>query len=738
MRSGSRYGRAWGLLPLVVSAVAEAAVETDVRSLLPLSLDELFAVPVVTASRREESRDKTPAHIVVVTRDQIRERRYRNLADLLEDLPGVNFMRGTRSSNYNNFSVQGFNSNNKLLIMLDGVRIDHPAGGKLPIAENFSLYQAKQVEVLYGPAAALYGADALGGVINIITARPEKDKELAVNFSVGQNNTQEQSVLAGMKLSDSVSLTLGGHRQHSDRAALDRYYPGDFPKVNAKTNSGVVVVPAAQREPYSGPIASESAFGRLDIGNNLTLGFYRNDFRSPTNTGDRPDTALYLSSSLWNTALETYYGKYRFDLTDSLSGELLLNYSRYEVDPRSRYVNVFTDFQDHGYDYSKSWQRSIEQNFVWKLAPGHTVLAGLGVKQYYSLETPDLPTPYQTNRSPSAQGFVYPNTNLPLPIFEARYVNRSVFTQWEADWSERWTTVLGARYDNHSSYGSSVNPRLGVVWKLTPGHILKLMYGKAFRAPPPEDSLSSFGTFTGQRDAAGRYIGTGFRVANYNLVPEKSRTWSATWEWRPQSNLSLTTNAYLTKVENLITTLDEQVSTQYIPGAVLSKTTIKGNAGNEKHYGFDVIGQWRFDLGGPWTGDLWGSWTHVRGSIQEGVDATNWALPYIATDTLKLGTTFRYRDRYTITPKLQWVGDTNTGAKNKANVGERLQTPGYTVAHLHLGAHRLLADQNLSAYLDIYNLFDKRYYAAHGSASSTFLNMPQQPRTLMVSAEYRF
>ena len=738
MKSGSRCAVAWGLLPLVVSAAANAAVEADVQALLPLSLDELFAVPVVTASRREESRDKTPAHIVVVTREQIRDRRYRNLADLLEDLPGVNFMRGTRSSIYNNFSVQGFNSNNKLLIMLDGVRIDHPAGGKLPIAENFPLYQAKQIEILYGPSAALYGADAQGGVINIITAKPEKEKELAVNVTVGQNNSQEKSMLAGLRLSEEVSLTLGGHRQHSDRAALDRYYPGDFPRVDAKTNAGKVIVPAAQRESYSGAISSESAYGRLDLGNNLTFGFYRNDFRSPTSTGDRPDTAMYLDSALWNTSLQTYYGKYRFNLSDDLSGELLLNYSRYEVDPRSKYVNVFTDFQDHGYDYSRAWQRSAEQNFVWKAAPGHTLLAGLGVKQYSTLETPDLPTQYNVNVGPGNQGYVYPNTTLPIPVFTARYVNRSVFAQWEAEWNEQWNTVVGARYDNHSSYGSSVNPRLGVVWKANARNIFKLMYGKAFRAPPPEDALSAFGTFTGQRDAAGRYLGSAFRVPNYNLMPEKSRTWSATWEWRPQSNLSLTTNAYLTKVENLITTLDEKVSTQYLDGALLSQTTIKGNAGNEKHYGLDVQGQWRFELGRGWSGDLWGSWTHVGGYIREGTDTVNWDLPYIATDTLKLGTTFRYLDRYTVTPKLQWVGDTNTGRKSKTDIGDRIQTAGYTVAHLHLGAHRFLTDQNLSAYLDIYNLFDKRYYAAHGSASSTFIGVPQQPRTLMLSAEYRF
>ena len=110
--------------------------------LLPLSLDELMATPVVTASRKQESREQTPAHIMVYTREQIRERRYKSLADLLEDLPGVDFQRATRSAQYNHFAFQGHLSNNKLLILLDGVRIDHPAGGKIRVAENFSLHFA--------------------------------------------------------------------------------------------------------------------------------------------------------------------------------------------------------------------------------------------------------------------------------------------------------------------------------------------------------------------------------------------------------------------------------------------------------------------------------------------------------------------------------------------------------------------------------------------------------------------
>ena len=151
------------------TSLPATAATDSVLPLLPLSLEELIATPVITASRRQEGREQTPAHIMVVTREQMRDRRYKNLADLLEDLPGVNFQRGTKSSQFNQFTVQGYLGPNKLVLMLDGIRIGQPSGGNIPVAENLALYHAKQVEVVFGPAAALYGADAVAGVVNIIT-----------------------------------------------------------------------------------------------------------------------------------------------------------------------------------------------------------------------------------------------------------------------------------------------------------------------------------------------------------------------------------------------------------------------------------------------------------------------------------------------------------------------------------------------------------------------------------------
>ncbi|HEX6736250.1 MAG TPA: TonB-dependent receptor, partial [Azonexus sp.] len=281
-------------------------------------------------------------------------------------------------------------------------------------------------------------------------------------------------------------------------------------------------------------------------------------------------------------------------------------------------------------------------------------------------------------------------------------------------------------------------PRLGLVWQPLPGNFLKLLYGEAFRAPSPEESYSAFGTFSGATDGSGRYTGGYFRAPNPHLDPEKSKTWSATWDWRPSRTFNLVTNAYLTEVERIIITRADASPVQYIPGAVLSATESKQNSGNDRYHGIDIIPQWQVHLGGPWSADLWGSYSYVKGWIRETDDGDKLEQVNIAAHKVKLGVTFRYQDWLTITPRLQWIDDTTTGAINRVENDRTRKTDAYTVASLHIGAHKL-AGERLSLYFDVYNLFDERYYAAHTSSSSTVMQaVPQQPRTFMGTLEYRF
>jgi outer membrane receptor protein involved in Fe transport len=655
----------------------------DISHLLSLSLEDLINTPVVTASRQSETRSQSPAHIMVINREQIRERRYRNLADLMEDLPGVDFMRGTKSSAYNNFAVQGYSGSNKMLVMLDGVRVGHPAGGTFPIAENFSLYLAKQVEILYGPAAALYGADAVAGVINIITDKAAEAPGANVNLSGGNFGSRDASFTGRIKNDNKLALSMGGHWQESDRAPLDKYYPADFPKIDAcspacppATN---IKVPAASREDYVGNISSNSLYARLDVGEDLTFGYYRNQFRSLTSTGDKPATAIYDKDAYWDTLTDTLYGKYRFNLASNLSGELVIDYSLQEVDPESHYRNFYTGFQN-GYEYTRGERLGIEQTLNWKLNERHRVLADLGYQDYSAIEAHSLPNHYNTNLSPDNQGLLFSGTPVPISIYETEFHNISLYTQLQSQWNETFSTMAGVRHDRHSAYGNSLNTRLGAVWHPHPQHLFKLLYGEAFRAPSPEESLSSFGSFN--FDGSIYKSNPGFRMPNFDLEPEEARTLSLVWDWRPHPQLNLIVNAYHSRIENLIVT--GASSATMLNGGNLVSPETKINAGEEKHTGLDLMAQYRFHLGHSWSGDFWGSASWLSGWIDEG-NGVEWDIPFVADHKLKLGATLRYLDRLTITPQILWIGDTNNGRKISASPPDRLSTPGYTLTNIHIG-----------------------------------------------------
>ena len=726
---------------------AHGSLELDAERLMGLSLQELIATPVVTASRQVETRDQTPAQIMVITREQIRERRYQSLADLMRDLPGVDWQSGTKSSQFNQFAVQGYVGPNKLLILMDGVRIGAPAGGNFPVANNLALYMAKQVEVLYGPAAALYGADAVAGVINIITEAGKGPQGSWASLGAGRFGGKEGAFMTGLDTAHGLRLSLGGHWQQADRAPLDRYYPREFTPVPAIAQ-GQTVIAAHQRQPYVGDTASHSLYARADWAEQFTVGFFRHSFTSLTSTGDPPAMARYQGSSEWQPTSDTFYGRWHFRPAPDVQAQLLVDHSRMELDPKARYNNTFSGYRD-SFSYELGKRTGIEQSLNWRINQRQQLQAGLGWQKYYAVVAASLSSPYDTDRAPHAQGQLYPNTPLPVQIHDDGFHNLSAYAQLQSQWSDTFSTSAGLRVDRHSHFGSSFNPRLGAVYKPLAQHVFKLLYGEAFRAPSPEESLSSYGTFSGAQDAQGNYVGSNFRVPNFNLQPEKVRTVSAAWDWRPTPSVNLVTHIYHSRISSLVVTqrLGPSIT---VPGAVLISPETKGNAGRQQQTGLDMSAQWRFRLGRDWAGDLWGSASWIHGRIDEG-NGVDWAIPYVASHKLKLGTTLRWRDQFSITPQLYWTGNVTNGAKQAPTdplqpqgacrgvmtAPSRCSTPGFTLVDLHLGWHRLL-DGHATLWLDVYNLLDRRYYAAGGAGHRTFWDMPQQPRTWMVTLDYRF
>lgn len=722
-----------------ISPQIYASNVSQLEILRNMSLEELMNVSIITASGHAEKLNNTPSVVQVLTRKQIQERRYRNLSDLLADLPGVDIQRNSKSSIYNNITLRGHLSNNRFLILQDGVRIESPGLGKIAVADNFPLFHARQVEVVYGPTSALYGADAFAGVINIITEDGSEVEGADISVSVGADNYRYQRAQAGMQLSETVDLVVAGHKHRSDTADLGHYYPQDFPKVDAVTFDGRTIVAAEDREDYTSPIKSHSLFAKLKVTEHFTLGINQSHFQSLSNTGDKPDAALYLNESIWQTNIQSIYGKFNFNLTDKLSGELLLDHVHDEISPHSKYVNIYVNFMDEGYQYAKSRKNSIEQKFDYLINDQQRLIFGLVYESFYAIpQIPSLEAPYNKDRPLNEQNQYYPGTqgNLPIIFRDLHYDNQAAYAQLQSEWNPQWATILGIRYDNNSRYQATWNPRIGVVYRYTPDTVFKLNYGEAFRAPSTSEAMGTFGGFTGKQNAQGEYISNFFRTPNLDLEPEKNQHLELNLTTLFSPHFSTMFSTYYDKSDNLILTQRQKPVNQFIPGAEILNSNIKGNAGEEVHYGLDVSLNYQHQFSHGIDGDFWAGYGFIQGWIRETKEGEKIQLPYIAPHKLKLGATLRY-GKYFMTTKWHVLSKTYTGEEDPNDETNRLSAPGYTLLDMHFGA-RDVGFKNLSLHLDIYNLLDRRYYAAAGSASTTFVKMPQQPRSLVLSLGYRF
>ena len=731
------------LIWLLINSFPVIAVEPDkqkIDQLMNLSLEQLMEIPIVTASKHEETIDDTPSTVIVVTKEQIHQRHYVNLLDLIRDLPGVDLQKNNHQTEYSTMTLRGHVSSNKFLILQDGIRITSPTGEAIPVADNFPLYYAKRVEILYGPAAALYGADAFGGVINIIS--DSTPKEIALTSSIGSENYQYYSLYGGKQLTEKLSLTLGGHLQRKNLADLANDF-SELEKVDAVTFNGVHAVTAKNRADFTAPDKSHSLFAKLEYDNHFTLGFNQSKLRQPSTTNEKPKSTLYGAESVWSTELNTVYARYQIDLNKNLSSETSLNYATYEVAPISKFKNIYVDFYD-AYIYARGEKQGIEQQFDYKLNDKHHLIAGLSYEKFYSIpKTTDLPRPFDKSQSIDTQNMYHIGTNntLPIEFTELHYENQAAYLQLQSRWNKAFSTTLGVRYDANSRYQNTLNPRLGLVYKFQPRTVFKLLYGEAFRAPSPVDSYEVFGIFSGKQNSAGQYISTFFRAPNVELQPEKARSLEFNLTHQLHENLHFSLSGYYTRLSNLIRAIPDKQPKQFIPnGSILSTESNQNSFGSDR-YGIDFSINYQTALGKHWRLDVWGNYSFIDGSMREPTTATASGeteanLPYVATHKFKLGGTFIYDNQFVITPKLYLIDNTTSFKLNSQNITQRLQIPEYAVLDVYFGVENVV--KNLAMGVSINNVLDNHYYNVGGGSSANFLKVPQLSRSLVFSLQYKF
>jgi vitamin B12 transporter len=147
---------------------------------------------IVTAARSAQTADETLASVTVITRDEIERRQPQDIVDLLRTQPGIDVVRSGGPGGDIALFMRGTNSNHTL-VLIDGVRVASFNTGAFDW-RSLSLAQVQRIEIVRGPRAALYGSDAIGGVIQIFTRRPHG---VDVALGAGSHDTRRAEVAWG-------------------------------------------------------------------------------------------------------------------------------------------------------------------------------------------------------------------------------------------------------------------------------------------------------------------------------------------------------------------------------------------------------------------------------------------------------------------------------------------------------------------------------------------------------------
>ncbi len=189
---------------------------------------------VSSVSKRSEDIRLAPATVTVITQEEILQRGYTDLIDILKDIPGfdISIYYGRL---YANLYQRGFRGNNteRTLLLFDGVEENDLWSNFADISQQYPVTNIKRVEVIYGPASTMYGPNALSGVINVITKEPDdyiKEKRsigMHANAGIGSYNTKYVDVSTAFK-KGKFSFSVTGRFYHSDRPNLSSQSLWDY------------------------------------------------------------------------------------------------------------------------------------------------------------------------------------------------------------------------------------------------------------------------------------------------------------------------------------------------------------------------------------------------------------------------------------------------------------------------------------------------------------------------------
>lgn len=426
------------LLGFAHAQAADDLIQQQVEMLGRLSLQELLDVEIVSVSKKAQSLSDAAAAVFVITQEQIRRSGAQSIADLLRSVPGV------QVANINAYahaiSIRGFNSSfaNKLLVLIDGRSVyKSEFSGVYWESVDLPLDDIERIEIIRGPGGSVWGANAVNGVINIITKSARDTQGGLVTAGIGEGAQQYQ-----------LSMRHGG------KIDTDSFY-----------------------RLYYKVIGHESWPSSTDI-YNLPIDDHWRQYQ----VGLRVDsgTPEAINQFTWDVqALQNYLGHDQFEwgvAEIETTGTHVLGRWLHKVSNTSQWqVQGYYDYfkrDDPSLLVMANQMFDLEIQHQWQFMDKHELVWGLGYRQTHNEM---LYGPVHGFNPAAHKSILY-----------------SLFVQDDIQLQEQLSLIIGSKFEHHDFTGWELQPSLGLTWRIQDHTTLWGSIARAVRTPSRYEHDSYF------------------------------------------------------------------------------------------------------------------------------------------------------------------------------------------------------------------------------------------------------
>jgi iron complex outermembrane receptor protein len=658
-----------------------------------LNLEELLGsgeIKTEIASGVEQILQDVPGAVSLVTAEEIQNRGARRLEDVLRMVPGFDVV--TDSLGRSRIVVRGIvpgvgGGSDGVLVLFNGHPLNEDiSGGATVVNLDLPMEHVKRVEVLRGPASALYGGGAFAGVVNIVTSDVEDFQGIGLYGGAGSFTTHR----VGMRLGNQVAgVTISGFLHFTDSDGARLAIPADAQP------STISVAPGRTTDDYRS-LETSYRLGFKDLSLNLRL---KNENAGGfVGFGDSLGTQNDLNNR--QTALDVGY---RRTLGDAGSFRARIGYTQSEVrqllevlPPGFERMNpdgVLLSFPG-GVFLQTSFntrRHGAEAALDHRIGGHHHGTVGVSFDR---VKTFDLDAKGNLDfRTMTASSGLQP---LPGVTEDTQREILGLFAEDTWTPSPRIAVSAGLRFDHYDDVGDLTSPRGAVVLTLPRDLSLKLLYGRAFRAP----SFSEL------------HFNLPGYLANPDLLPSKVETLEAMLTYDARA-LRVSGTLFSSFVRDPIGTAG--------PASALAPRQLVNLPGVDVR-GLELELRRNFNV----SDSVFASFTHQQAEDS----ATGLRRADVPRELAALGATFNFRDRLSVTPSALF-----RSRRTRAPGDLRPPVDGYAIVNLHVRLRELMKTLEISGTLS--NLFDVRYSdpSPLGGVPGDY---PRPGRSVFIMATYRF